>query len=94
MGMPQSARSELGPALDRYRIGTGPPRHVHMDHALVRVCYIGGLLHDCSALAMELLQSCTKPSIWQCFPVGEIYKNKVMKESNENGAAPAHIFMY
>ena len=29
--------------------------------------YIGGLVQDCSnssALAMELLQSCTKPSIW------------------------------
>ena len=29
--------------------------------------HIGGLVQDCSnssALAMELLQSCTKPSIW------------------------------
>ena len=33
------------------------------------ICYIDGLVQDCSisiALAMEILQSCTKPSIWWC----------------------------
>ena len=36
--------------------------------------YIDGLVQDCSnssALAMELLQSCTKPSIWNLFVLHE-----------------------
>ena len=38
-----------------------------MTLSLVAKCYIDGLVHDCSnaiANALELLQSCTKPSIY------------------------------
>ena len=41
-----------------------------------RTLYIDGLVHDCSnssALAMELLQFCTKPSIYYCTPKSPIH---------------------
>ena len=45
------------------------PRHITEVFRMVQLsnAYIDGLVRDCSnpnALAMDLLQSCTKPSIW------------------------------
>ena len=44
---------------------------------MCRLSYIDGLVQDCSnssALAMELLQSCTKPSICAVYIQSEIYQ--------------------
>ena len=66
-GPPGSCRPQMGP------IG-GVSGICHDDYhritSVLFICeYIDGLMQDCSnssTLAMELLQSCTKPSIWCC----------------------------
>ena len=55
------------------RPGDKPLSDPVMVSLLTHICvtrHVDGLVHDCSnssALAMELLQSCTKPSMWNIF---------------------------
>ena len=73
-GPPGSCRPHVGPMLAPWTLLSGIPcwnRHKHRRNIyrswLTDVVYFDGLMQDCcisNALALETLQSCTKPSIF------------------------------